>query len=379
MLWTVLFSFEAGAQEYPTVEKHIAALIRQGYYADATNVLEQNIDQYKNDTSKAEYFNWLSELYLHQKQWDKYITLYSDYHFAPGEDSTVLSGARFFRQYPETIKVIPRKTIVQFKPSQSGTPMIEMWVNGKKYRFWVDTGAGLTVVSSKLAKKCKIKTATPGNATARAATGNQVGLTLGVIESLDGAGIFAKNHPCLVIDKNALRIKTGRFKKLKIDGILGWNMLQELDVTINYPEKTIQFLQPKNESIQSDRNFFWMGQPLVNVTSEKNEPLLFFIDTGASAAGVYETFYSKTDTSTAIQQTIGIGSVGGIVKYKTLVFPEIKLTVGGQTLLMKNVPTEPKHDNTGEFAQHGVIGTKEIKNYILHFNMKEGLFELRKP
>lgn len=366
------------SQDYPTIEKHIASIIREGHYDEAIKVLEENFDRYRKDTSKVEIFNWLADLYLLKKDWKKFIALYNGHLYSPGEDTTVLNAARFFKSYQERITVKPGNDWIKYKKSTGKTPKILMRINGKKWRFWVDTGAGLSVVSSKLAKKCHLKQYLPGKGRAISATGHAVGIRYGMIDSLNGAGLSVQNHACLVLDKKDLRfLKIIGIPLIKIDGIIGWNLLQELSVDIDFPSKKIRF-NPSPAQPVRDNNFFWIGQPMTTAISN-NIPLLFFLDTGASQSGLYETIYNVADTSQVDHKQIRMASAGGAYKVNTSVFPQFRLTAGGQTLVMEDVAVEPKMSEDKIFTQHGVLGVKEMKDYILHFCLKEGVFQLTLP
>lgn len=368
----------AQSQEYPTIEKHIASIIREGHYDEAIKVLEENFDRYRKDTSHVELFNWLADLYLLKKDWNKFISLYNGHLYSAGEDTTVLNAARFFRSYQESITVKPGNNWIKYKKGPGGTPKILMRINGKKCRFWVDTGAGLSVVSSKLAKKCRLKQSLPGKGRAMSATGHAVGIRYGMIDSLNGAGLSIQNHACLVLDKKDLRfLKILGIPLIKIDGIIGWNLLQELSVDIDFPAKKIRFTPAPAQPVR-DNNFFWIGQPMTTAASN-NIPLLFFLDTGASQSGLYETIYQVADTSQALHKKIRMASAGGAYNVKTLVFPAFKLTAGGQTLTLENVAVGPKMSDDKMFTQYGVIGVKEMKDYILHFSLKEGVFKITPP
>jgi hypothetical protein len=279
--------------------------------------------------------------------------------------------------------VDPQKNWIKYKTGLAGTPKITMRVNGKKWRFWVDTGAGMTTVSSKLAKKCRITTYLPGKGTAMSATGHSVGVRFGMIDSLNGAGLSVQNHPCLVLDKKDLRFfRIFGIPLVKIDGIIGWNLLQELNVDIDFPNKKICFTQPEDKEKLSDLevNFFWMGQPMTTAIIDENyQSILLFLDTGASQSGLYETIYSKADTSKTFHKKIRMASAGGSYRINTLIFPEFRLIAGEQKLVLKNVAVEPKIADDKMFTQHGVLGVKEMKAYILHFSLKEGTFRLTLP
>ena len=121
------------------------------------------------------------------------------------------------------------------------------------------------------------------------------------------------------------------------------------------------------------QNFIWMGQPMINCTDTAGKKFLFFIDTGAQAPGVYNSYLTKADTSKAILKTIHMGSAGGMVSMKGYRFPSVKMIVDNKLISMKNVPTEPD-SGSGLFECDGVLGINQFKNHNIHFNSLKGFF-----
>ena len=262
-----------------------------------------------------------------------------------------------------------------YKPSQIGIPVVEVKVNGEKYYFWVDTGAGMTVLSSKVADACMINQNTTVNSIAKTATGNNVSIKPGVIDSLSLGGLNIYNHHCIIIDSKDLEFRILGIRILKIDGILGWNLLQEFDVTIN--DKTKMLSLATSENNESGENFFWLGKPYVACTDTVGQSLLFFIDTGANSAGLYQSFLDKADKTNAIEKNVHLVSVGGHKKFKAYIFPSLDINAGGQTLVLENVSTLPSSDEA-LFDIDGVLSMKELKNHIIHFNIYQGFFSISK-
>jgi clan AA aspartic protease (TIGR02281 family) len=362
------------SQNYPA---NAQTYIEQGQYTDAVEVLEKNLAQLKSDTALVEQFNWLANLYLLQNNWQGMVNMYKGYHFSPGEDTSLLSAARFYLANSKQEMSVDENNLkaIPFKPSKSGTPMIDVVINGKKYRFWVDTGAGLTVVSSEVAKKCGVKQLSQKGGNATAATGMQVSIDYGLIDNLQAGNINVKNHPCLVLDKKDLEFRLLGIRIVKIDGIIGWNFLQELGVSIDFVNRWIQF-EPSQGKPGSDVNFFWMEQPYVKCVLNGKVNSIFFIDTGANTSGIYTSIYAKVDTSGSKYKTIGIGSAGGKIKMRSLTLPKLDVKIKTREIFMKNVTTEPAFEAKGYFVPDGVLGIKDLKLYVLRFDLKQGNFEV---
>ncbi|HYG49839.1 MAG TPA: retropepsin-like aspartic protease [Flavobacteriales bacterium] len=352
--------------------------IEQGEYDKAINALEKKLDKLRTDTAYAEEFDWLVNLYRMNNDWERLVDLYKGYKFLSGKDTSLLSAARFYHANSRQEMVIDGDNLkpIRFKPSKSGTPVIEVLINGKKYRFWVDTGAGLTVISSEVAKKCGIKQLLQKGGHALAATGNKVSIDFGLIDDLKAGNVWVKNHPCLILDKKDLEFRLFGIRLIKIDGIIGWNFLQEMGVCIDFVNQWIQF-EPSLNKPQGEVNFFWMDQPYFKCTLNEKVNSIFFIDTGASTSGIYSSIYSKVDTSGSVYKTIGIGSAGGKIKIKSLVLPALTMKIKTREIFLKNLATDPTlRSKRNHFVPDGVLGIKDLKPYVLRFNLRAGNFEV---
>jgi hypothetical protein len=349
--------------------------IMNGNYNAAINFLEANIPALKKDTAYAHMLDCLGNLYLLNNEWEKIYQLYNDHYFEPGDDSTLLTMSRFLRDKPRMTLDAGKGTLLKFKSSISGTPIIKVVINGKVFHFWVDSGAGMSVLTASVAKKCGVKQYAGVNATA--ATGNVIDIGYGLIDSLRTGNLRIKDLPCLVLSDKQLEFRLAGIKIVDIDGIIGWNVLQELSVSIDHKLKMISF-DPSLGKPKPGNNLCWMSVPLLFCTDTLNtmNPFLYTFDTGANNSAVYPSFYRRTDTTGAIHKTMTLGSAGGTKKIHTLAFPRLVLMAGGQKLVMHDVSTDPSLQE-GFMAPEGVLGNKELNKYILHYDLRGGVFELK--
>jgi hypothetical protein len=180
-----------------------------------------------------------------------------------------------------------------------------------------------------------------------------------------------------VIDHKQLEFKIAGVPMFKIDGIIGWNLLQELAVTISRSPDNILF-GPSDGPTVYNPNFIWMGYPMVACMDSTGRPLLFGLDTGASASSLHDAFLSKTDTTQASRIGQVHGSAGGMVKRDYLVFPRMSVITEGEKIEFSNISVTPS-TLTGIFAPDGVFGWKELIDYTVSFDFRKGIFKLEKP
>jgi len=262
----------------------------------------------------------------------------------------------------------------------SGTPEIEVEVNGVKKRFLIDTGAGLTVLSSDFAEACGVKSAGGETAKAGTATDVKVSIRPAVINKMSVGGLTYRNHPCIIIDKRDLEIKLlGFIKILKIDGIIGWNAVQQLDLTLDYRNKKVRIEKPVPSAAGLERNFFWLGYPVVKTAAVSGRPLFFGLDTGANRTSASDPILAKIDTSGMITKKVRIGGAGGKIESRmSREIPEMAVITGGNRLTFEGVRCD--NSNFGSFfILDGILGSDAAKNGIMRLDFANGRFELTFP
>jgi len=134
----------------------------------------------------------------------------------------------------------PKKPVAKPVPYKLAKPtkpliLLEATVNGKgPYRFVLDTGASLTMISPELAKKLDIKHA---EAETGVGAGGGVEVHFGTVESLAIGETRLKGLKVGIMDL------TGIAKAIEtdIDGIVGHNFLSKFRVSIDYPKQTVTF------------------------------------------------------------------------------------------------------------------------------------------
>ncbi|MCK4542518.1 MAG: aspartyl protease family protein [Spirochaetales bacterium] len=316
----------------------------------------------------------LGNLLLFQSKWEALIKLSIDV------DDTTNNNIRLeeaFSKSPRESYYFPTQpAIIPMQLSLSGCPVIEVEINGHKKKFWIDTGAGLSVVASDIAEECNIFPIGTENIKAGTGTNKKVDAQPAIIEDFRIGEILIKNHPIIIIDNKDLEFKLfGLFRIMKIDGIIGWNVIQNIDIEIDYRKKVTSIKKPiKIDS--PNRNFFWLGYPIVTLINQEGTKLNFGLDTGARKTSLTDNILKKINVNNIHIKNITLGSAGGLEKIESKIIPELTLILNGYGLHFNDIGTQP-----GSFPVFvkldGILGSDVLKNGRVKIDYLNGIFEIK--
>jgi predicted aspartyl protease len=298
----------------------------------------------------------LESLLMTQSRWQDILEVYAkDTNAVDPEDDVrplvnvyAAAPAEDFR-FPAVADTLP----IDF--NGVGLPVVEVIVNGHRKKFILDTGAALTVLSSDFARECGV-TASDQSAIAGTSNTKTVAIQGAIADSLRWGSLLILHHPTAVIESSHLRFRLfGLFTLMKIDGILGWNVIRELNLVINYRDKyaVVQASQPRETET---RNFFDLGEPMVMLTDGQGRRFNFLLDTGANVTSLGQNSLNKISIKGLKHRTAIVGGAGGMEKYKAVVVPHLTLYTNGYALDFENLRTSPEAKEDG-IHRDGILGS----------------------
>lgn len=352
-------------------------LSMEGKYEDAEELLSNLFQQSSHSLMLENIAQVLSELMTYNDEWERLVDL--DRQLPQGLDSlNTIAFARVFQSLPPENYNYPKDAIIlPTKLSISGTPVIEVMVNGKKQKFWIDTGAEMTVLASDIAKECNVREFKDDIIKVGTSTDIMIDTWPGIINELKIGGLTIENHPTIIIDKKDLEFKIFKLIRiLKIDGILGWNAITNMHLEIDYKNGQTTIRKPE-PSFNPDRNFHFISVPFLSLTDTLGTPFHFFLDTGSNATGLFKSSLTKLDTSNATNKTAIVGGAGGGRKIRQTELYQQAFILGSHRLNFDKIHA---HGEGKVYLMYfdGIIGSDVARNGTLILDFRNGLCELKK-
>ena len=354
-------------------------LMLAGDYQTSSVILEHLVDTSSDSLFIKHSGVLLTGIYLLTYDWDALITL--DGKLPDGIDSknTISLAKAWNTQNDEVIHYPDSPNTVAMEKSMSGVPMIKVLVNGIEQTFWIDTGAEFTVLSSDIAKICGVNPLTETASKAGTSTDKRINLWPGMINELKIENLVFKNHPVFIIGKEDLEFRLFKiFKILEIDGILGWNAIQNLKLEIDYSNGLVTFQKPKKDQYEQ-KNFHYLTQPFVTVSDTSGNSLQFFMDTGANVTSLYDPAYTVFDTSSAEISNAMVGGAGGFQTVKQLKLKDQSLVLGKTRIDFATIEGKSPMGDTEEgfISYDGILGSDIAQDRILILDFQNGWCELK--
>jgi hypothetical protein len=166
--------------------------------------------------------------------------------------------------------------------------------------------------------------------------------------------------------------------QVKIDGIIGFDIIRHLDLEVDYGDGTLRIRNPSTSRRESTRNMFWVGLPVVRLSSEDGVLLHFGLDTGAQQTFVTETMLDKLQIQAARVESRRVGGLGGEISLRAPVLSDVRLFVRGFPILFRGaVVRAPVYQVLASLD--GVLGGDVWNSGIVRIDMTNGIFGVRRP
>jgi predicted aspartyl protease len=289
--------------------------------------------------------------------------------------------ATAFRNVPaKTLNFRSQSVQLPMTVSEVGTPLIPVRIGGKQFNFWLDTGSSMTMLASDVAQDLGIHPIVPDTLEIVTSTG-RVSARPALVPELRIGDLVIRNAPTMIVDETMMRMRelkpVEQGPQVKIDGIIGFDIIRQLDLEVDYGDGVIRVRNPGASRHNSDRNMFWVGLPVVRIMSTDGVALHFALDTGAQLTFVTETLLDKLQLEAARTESRRVGGLGGEISLRAPVLPDLRAVVRGFPIMLKGAFVRaPVYQVLASLD--GVLGGDVWNTGIVRIDMTNGIFAIRR-
>jgi clan AA aspartic protease (TIGR02281 family) len=319
----------------------------------------------------------------YQEKWETLAALKRESHNPEQHDraSIELWADAFSRIPPKKFTFRSSQSRVMMSMSAVGTPLIPVKIAGKDYNFWLDTGSSLTMLASDVANDLGIQPLVSDTLEIVTSTGRVKAQPI-LVPQLQLGPLIVDNVPAMIVDEAMMQMREPESvllsKQVKIDGIIGFDIIRQLDVELDYEESVIKLRNPATSRPDHERNMFWVGMPVIRMSSADGLPLHFGLDTGAQVTFVTETLLDKLQLSPARVESRRVGGLGGEISMRAPVMPDVRLLVRGYPVIFRGAAVRaPVYQVLASLD--GVLGGDIWNSGVVRIDMTNGVFAIRRP
>lgn len=237
--------------------------------------------------------------------------------------------------------------------------------------WWIlDTGANLSTVTLTTAKEIGAAVS-KGHASTQGSTGFEAPVSTTVIPELRVGTAVIRNVPALVLDDKYLNMQVGKDRHAQISGILGYPALAALgSLTVS---RNVLSVRPKSPSSAFSCPL-WVEEldPLLQLTVSGRR-VLFELDTGDDGAELGRRFVREFPSVFAGLKlnTFGIEGVGGPLKLRGYVVPELPVQIGSRPAVLAHI--RALTSTLGEYPVDELYGNlgqsflRQFESYTIDF------------
>ena len=289
----------------------------------------------------------------------------------------VETWAPAFKGVATSILFADSVTSVPLTRSLTGVAMIPVTINGVKRHFWLDTGSSITILTESVARDARI--AGFGRDTLELVSSvGRLATHAAVVRSLKLGSLIVSNAPAMIVRDEALEVRESfaGMPPLPIDGVIGFDLIRKLDVTIDDAARRVVIRKPVPATGQlGPRNLVWFGVPIVTLLAEDGTPVHMLLDTGAEETFGTASLATKSNAHWRAAERRTVRGFGGTKTESGIVIPSVHLFLGDVSLSFQRIFLYQANYPT-IFNLDGTLGSDAGRGGTLRIDMTNGRLEV---
>ncbi len=218
------------------------------------------------------------QAYEETGQWAESLRLYEPLGLLESHKARI-DFARTATNRPDLVVAFADKTVaIPFDLAFGQLVIASGTVNGHPGRFLLDTGFSSSLVTEAFARKAGVEPeGPPVTLTDSGSRDRTVGL--GRIQELRLGSLIVSHLPAVISPPRLLK-----FLDANLDGVLGWDVLQRVRTTWDFPKRRLEFSPTvPGDAVLRPPNLTGRRAPILRALSAEGGELDLFLDTGYSA------------------------------------------------------------------------------------------------
>jgi hypothetical protein len=260
----------------------------------ATNLFRSLLDQPRPPIPVATLKQLIAQCHELDGDWAAAAQAYEEMGLAKVRPGSI-RHARLLAEKPHrSIRFSGEATPLPFELVRGQWVLVSVQVGSVRGRFLMDTGFSTTLLTKAFARSVGVEELDSfaqiedGNGRVRRAP-------WGFVPELRLGPMSAQNVPVITSDRNSFPGIPG-----KIDGVIGWDLLQHADLTFDFPARTLEVREPSGP-IVPEPNLAGRHVPAIRALNGEGKVMDLFLDTGyADSIGKF----IFTDTAGSLEQLV---------------------------------------------------------------------------
>lgn len=319
---------------------------------------------------------WVA-LLTERQQFDQIRRLVSSGILAADHNSAVIAALYSQKDQPAVHFSEAAGTVALQSHWLIALPRVKVELNGHSFYFVLDTGASQSLITDRVAETAKIPVATDARLTIDTATDNKVTAGLAVLPPFALGAARAENQPALVVDRAELEQQVLGFHWYQIDGILGWPLLKQLDLTFDFKENILEVKQPVDGPRTG--NLVWLFDDPMVITNRDEQPRLWFLDTGAGSSVLTADYLTAAQSQSIAWDSKEFGGLGGKgAMERTGQFGPVRIAFPSLAQHLEEMTVRADHQDCVHSRCDGRLGVDVAANHRMHINFQTATFDITK-
>lgn len=338
------------------------------------NAAEQQLALLSNEASQVLPL-WIA-LLTELQQFSKISQLVNNGQLDPKHNSAQL--AKLFQQQQPQVRFNQAEGSIPLETHWLiALPRVKVILNGHPYYFVLDTGASQSLITDRVAKETGLSLATDSQIMIDTATDNKVKAGLTLLPSFQLGPVQADNQPALVVDRAELEQQLLGFHWYQIDGIIGWPLLKQLDLTFDFVTDMLEIRQSTTAKQQG--NLVWLFDDPMVITNRDEQPRLWFLDTGAGSSVLTAEYLTPAQQQAMVWQGKEFGGLGGAgTTERTGQLEQIRIAFPSLSQHIAKMTVRADHQDCIHSRCDGRLGVDVAAHHRMHLNFQTATFDIYK-